>query len=117
MFADEKTPAYQELAWRRILRCREKRVPSQRVRTFRAPKLNINANNYIDLIDWDSISITEPVFTKNIEMSEIKEMIQNKQFNVNVIPNIPCHTQAVERHIKIVTEASAAVVGQENREA
>ena len=49
-------------------------------------------------------------------MSEIKEMIQNKQFNVNVIPNIPCHTQAVEHHIKIVKEASAAVVGQENRE-
>ena len=28
MIADEKTPAYQELAWRRILRRREKRVPS-----------------------------------------------------------------------------------------
>ena len=32
------------------------------------------------------------------------------------VPNYPCHTQAVERAIKLVSEASAAVVGQEARE-
>ena len=116
MIADEQKPAYQELAWRRILRCREERVPSQRVRTFRTPSLNFNATSYIQLIDWSSIHISEPVFTKCIETATIKEIIQNRQFNSNVIPNLPCHTQAVERHIKIVTEASAAVVGHENRE-
>ena len=28
----------------------------------------------------------------------------------------PCHTQAVERHIKLVTEALAAVCGKESRD-
>ena len=28
----------------------------------------------------------------------------------------PCHNQAVERHIKLVTEASAAVTGFEKRD-
>ena len=116
MITDEQKPAYQELAWRRILRCREERVPSQRVRTFRTPSLNFKATSYIGLIDWSSIQISEPVLTKCIETATIKEIIPNKQFSSNVIPNLPCHTQAVELHIKIVTEASAAVVGHENRE-
>ncbi|KAG5896174.1 hypothetical protein JTB14_016949 [Gonioctena quinquepunctata] len=32
------------------------------------------------------------------------------------IKSYPCHTQAVERAVKIVTEASAAVCGSENRD-
>ena len=32
------------------------------------------------------------------------------------VPNYPCHTQAVERGVKLVSEASAAAIGQEARE-
>ena len=43
---------HNELAWRRILCSKELRVPDWRIRQLRVTKLNINANSYIDLIDW-----------------------------------------------------------------
>ena len=43
-------------------------------------------------------------------------MVKRKDFSNIIIPPIPCHTQAVERHIKIVTEASASVIGMKNRD-
>ena len=43
-------------------------------------------------------------------------MIEKKKFETGVVPVIPCHTQAVECHIKNVTAASAALIGLQNRE-
>ena len=40
-----------EIAWRRILRCRQKSSPSGQIRSFRVPKLNTDASSYRDLID------------------------------------------------------------------
>jgi len=37
-------------------------------------------------------------------------------YNMCVIFNFPCHTQAVERSVKLVTEASIAVCGQTRRD-
>ena len=31
------------------------------------------------------------------------------------VPNYPCHNQAVERNVKLVTEASLSVAGEEAR--
>ena len=33
-----------------------------------------------------------------------------------MVQNFPCHTQTVERAIKLATEALLSVVGQENRD-
>ena len=33
-----------------------------------------------------------------------------------IVPDYPCHTQAVERTIKLVTEAASLVIGQEARD-
>ena len=45
-------------------------------------------------------------------------MLKIGVFPDNIIPeaDIPCHTQALERHIKLVTEASAVVVGVKKRD-
>ena len=72
-------------------------------------KLNINANSYIDLINWTDTTISEPSFTYSVTTSEIKEMIDSKAFSELKIPELSCHTQSVERHIKLVTEASSLV--------
>ena len=79
------------------------------IRQLRVPKLNINANSYIDLIDWTVTTILEPSFTYSVTTNEIKEMIDSKAFSEFKIPKLPCHTQSVERHIKLVTEASSLV--------
>ena len=51
----------------------------------------------------------EPLAFKEAELLAIKEAPLE-------VPHYPCHTQAVERAIKLVSEASAAVIGQEARE-
>src|SRR6218665_2554631 len=33
-----------------------------------------------------------------------------------IFPKFPCHTHAVERHVKLVTEAATAVCGQNSRD-
>ena len=74
--------------------------------------MNFSATSYTELIDWESAKLTEPPFTldfKEADLFAIKEAPLE-------VPNYPCHTQAVERAIKLVSEASAAVVGQEARE-
>ena len=87
-------------------------ISNSKVRKFVLPKVNFNATSYTELIDWESAKLTEPPFTldfKEADLLAIKEAPLE-------VPHYPCHTQAVERAIKIVSEASAAVVAQEARE-
>ena len=48
--------------------------------------------------------------------NEIKEMIDSKAFSKFKIPELLCHTQSVERHIKLVTEASSLLCEHASRE-
>lgn len=60
---------------------------------------------------------TEPPFTRSMTYDSIKELAD---FNGNLedeIKDVPCHIQATERHIKIVTAASSAFTTRERREA
>ena len=50
----------------------------------------------------------------NYSDSQIRAFIDNT--DVIQLPHFPCHTQSAERCIKLVTEASAAVCGQEQRD-
>lgn len=55
-----------ELAIRRIFKVWDSNT-YQRVRTFKVPtQLNLDATNYIDLLDWNTATITEPALTIGI---------------------------------------------------
>ena len=62
--------------------------------------------------------MTEPPLTKDFPTDHINNMLKIGVFPDNIIPeaDIACHTQALERHIKLVTEASAVVVGVKKRD-
>jgi len=53
---------------------------------------------------------------KNISDAELKASIAEKETPSLPFPRFPCHTQAVERCVKHVTEASTAVSGKRNRD-
>ena len=95
-----------------ILKAREGREDTPR--RFSLPKLHFNAKVYHQILDWQNI-ITEPPATMRISDEHLKELIFSKE-KPSSIPEFPCHTQAVERVIKLVTEASNAVIGKGNRE-
>ncbi|KAL5251758.1 hypothetical protein ACHWQZ_G014793 [Mnemiopsis leidyi] len=85
------------------------------------PKVNFNAASYSELCSmikkddrWvyltfmDSLEyITEPPLTKHLDLSNF--LLQ--QFT----SDLPCHTQSVERMVKITTEASKKVCGRVNQ--
>ena len=102
-----------EIGWRRINKCKETEREKS-VRIFRVPKLRFEAEDYTNMIDWQETLISEPPLTRNMSPEDIEENIKTKAvFHALEFPN---HTQAVERCVKLVTEASIAVIGQEKRE-
>lgn len=98
-----------ELALRRVLKARTE-SKGKEVREFQLPELKTDATNYYDLIEWSKEKITEPPVTMKYSDSEITSKIASGGKLLD-IEKYPCHTQAVERCVKLVTEASASVCG------
>ncbi|GBN59571.1 hypothetical protein AVEN_119970-1 [Araneus ventricosus] len=70
-----------ELAVKRLLGARDKKTKnSGGVRFLKLPKLNFEAADYIDLIDWSNCVVTEPPLTMNIKDEYWKEMCNEEQF-------------------------------------
>lgn len=88
------------------------------VRKFVVPVLNFEANNYVELIDWQKCDITEPPLTMHLTDETLQQFVLKDITHLldNDIFNLPCHTQAVERCVKDVTAASSNVCGSENRD-
>lgn len=58
----------------------------------------------------------EPPIIKNILHEQIQDLIENGGKAVLEFMKLPCHTQAVERSVKVVTEAAFSVYGKTTRE-
>ena len=82
------------------------------IRPFRLPKLNFQAQVYTELFNWDITVITEPPLIRNITDNELKDIYDTPLS----LPRYMCHNQPVERSVKVVTEASNSVCGEENRD-
>lgn len=114
MITDER-PHIRELALRRILKSRKQKC-TRSVRSFSVPALNFEATDYVDMIDWQQTPITEPPIVMDIDDNSLLTMIRDEETPKLDFARYPCHTQAVERHIKLVTEASEMVCGKEKRD-
>ena len=86
----------------------------KRIRKFRTPKFRFDLitsstsdDQYDLLLDLSQVEeLTEPPLTMEIP--------ENELINFEV-PKFPCHTQQTERIIRIVSETSQRVIGQESR--
>ena len=97
-----------ELAVQRIL---EARSSHDSIRNFKLPsKINFEANDYVDLIDWKNESITSPPILRNITNEDI---LKARSQPLKIMP-FPCHSQGVEHAINLVTQASEVRIGYIN---
>ena len=104
-----------QLGWRRIMKARS--TSARCIREFKPPKINFKAESYFDMIDWQAASVTEPPLTKSITDDKLKEYIHTGDCpELSIIHSLPCHTQAVERMIKLVTNTSQLVTSSERRD-
>lgn len=110
MVLDERSHI-RELGLRRILKAR-KTDWKGKIRQFNLPNLNFEAEEYFEMIHWDNP--LEPPATMNLSDEDIASMIRNgSEFEIK---KLPCHSQAVERHVRLVTQASLVTCGAEARD-
>lgn len=98
--------------------CHIRQAPSVGIRKFVVPKINFQAKEYYNMVNWDKQKWTEPPLTSNLSIEELQtiESDGEKSEIFREIINIPCHTQDVERCVKMVTEASQKVAGPDARD-
>ena len=87
-------------------------IENSTVRQFDVPKINFKATTYPNLINWKKTSFTKPPMTLALSDDELRGLVEKPLF----VPFYPCLTQAVERAIKLVTEAVGSIVGTESRD-
>ena len=84
-------------------------IETKSVRKFVIPPINSNALCYQELVN---VALSdEPPVTKNLSENELHN-VRNQPF----IFKQPSHKQVVERHIKLVSEASSKVIGFQKRD-
>ena len=82
------------------------------VRRFEVPKaINTNAESFFEMVNLDDSDFRQPPAINDLSSSEIASIADNP-----LKLDHPSHNQAVERHVKVVTEASGQVVGYERRD-
>ena len=68
------------------------------------PMINFKAVHWIDLIDLSVNGVCEPLLTLDFSDNKLENsLLTGEKFNS---PNIPSHSQGVERAVKLETEAS-----------
>ena len=96
----------------RVLTLKDKVTKSNKeVRKFTMPTLNCDANEFFEMSDLKSDHVCIPLLLKDYSKIEIEQFV-NSPLEVNH----PCHNQTVERHVKLVTEASSMVSTFERRD-
>ncbi|GBP85400.1 hypothetical protein EVAR_62980_1 [Eumeta japonica] len=103
-----------ELAYQQITKARSENAPG--LRTFKVPTLNFDAEDYTKIITWQDFEITEPPLTFNLSNEALKLIVKSGLGTIQNIKKYPCYIQAVERCIKLVTEASGTVCGDHKRD-
>jgi hypothetical protein len=98
-----------------IIKQVRKKNKSVKVRKFVIPDFDFGASSYDKLINWKNT--TEPPLLSELTTEELDQIRACPEGNetMNEIKKIPCHTQSVERAVKLVTEASQAVCGEKRR--
>lgn len=96
-----------------------RKVVQNGIRKFNNPKLNRDAQIYYEMVDLDHTDdVFEPPILIGIPNDKILECVDTPaNFVSGMIKGIPNHTQAVERTIQSISQASHTVFGQENRHA
>lgn len=101
-----------EFARNKAIQLLEKCTPlgsnlSSDLRKFEIPKINFNAKTYYGMINFNLVNVSYPPLLANVSKDALKDLYKSDLGKR--IAQIPCHSQAVERNVKLVTEAAASV--------
>ena len=81
------------------------------IRKHIIPPLQYESDNWWDIINWDAVKVYEPRILQRISAAEINATCGTPM----TFPKYPCHSQSVERAVKLVSIASGKVCGLDKR--
>ena len=118
---DNMTRPIREMGFRRILKSRRESEETPRhssiIPQFDVPEINIKAEHYSGLLHWKrDHQKTEPPITMTISKEKLCACIRDEKKLNEKLFDFHFHTQAVERCIKLITEASCKVYGKDSRD-
>ena len=100
-----------EIAIKKILDIWKQEPPKKSMKKI--PTINFLAEHWTDIIDLTQLGICEPALTEELTEEDLQEALRSgKKID---LPDLPCHSQSVERAVKLTSEASHKVYGQEAR--
>ncbi|GBN02273.1 hypothetical protein AVEN_209050-1 [Araneus ventricosus] len=113
----DKRDLIRELGFRRIIKARNLASERKSIRSFQPPNINFPATHHIEMIHWNTITLSPPPLLRRFSNQEIWSKVQSggtaAEWNLD---NFQCHTQAMERCVKLVTEASQKAFGSNFRD-
>jgi len=87
---------------------------SATLRSFKVPQVNFFASSYLELSDMSNSVVSEPPIVRHIQTDHLENLWCDLKFQKQF--GFPCHNQAVERHVKITSEAASSVIGNQRRD-
>ena len=78
------------------------------------PTLEWNAEDYSSMIDWESVSwaqLNEPSMTQKMSIEQLESVVESPM----QLDNLYCHTQCVERAVKLVSASATHVFSKNDR--
>ncbi|GBM14015.1 hypothetical protein AVEN_166199-1 [Araneus ventricosus] len=113
----DKRDLIRYLGFRRIIKARNLASKRKSIRSSQPPKTNFPATYYIEMIHWNTITLSPPPFLRRFSNQEIRSKVQSGGTAAEWdFDKFPCHTQAVERCVKLVTQASQKAFGSNSRD-
>ena len=82
-------------------------------RQFYTTPVNFKPQNFTELINWDTVKLTEPLLTATLSTDQVVACLDTPLL---VPSRWQCHSQSMERAIRKVSEACLMVVGEKKRE-
>jgi len=80
-------------------------------RQFRAPDFNKTADSLVELLS-EKYLWTPPPILSHLSFDEICQLVRSKSLEMT-FSNITCHSKSVKRTVKLVTEASKSICGND----
>ncbi|GBM13461.1 hypothetical protein AVEN_257654-1 [Araneus ventricosus] len=91
----DKRDHIRELGFRIIIKARSLASKRRSIRNFQPPKINFLTTDYIEMIHWNTVTLSTPPLLRRFTNQEIWFKVQSTA--ESNFDKFPCHTQAVER--------------------
>ena len=93
-----------------IIKARARAAKKSEIRPYHPPKLNFNAESFLEMIDLSSTDVTAPPLLRDFSNKDLRQYALDGGIP---IPDIPCHSVNNERHVQDTSKAAKLAVGVE----